>query len=1618
MKKRKVRSSQKGIALAVLAIIGIAIAALQLSFAQAETIPVAPTIVTAVYSTENLGQREVRLTITTNNATNQTYNQLYWRLQGTSWPSPSQRDTYNSSTWTQPANVGGIQIGAPTVSGTYEYQLQACNSAGCSSSNSISVSVPGTTTASAAPSSLLLDPAPTANTIYLKWTDNSSDETFFAIDRKFVSDGSYAGTLHWGTTGANITTFADTNVVAGQHYDYRVRACKGTSGAANEVCSDSINRSDAVTLSAPTSCTALSLTVDKSSYVKGDNVNYTYACSTPTSTTVIQQATVQVVKPTGPMTYVSGSNVTGPMSLGFSTSNLDAGAYTLRVCLDTACTASGMASWAFAVTNPANTSTTTIYSNPNWVRHTWTFKDGATDSSNILARSDSDYLAYITSVDTLCRTFTRSGTTTTWKAGSGTETNWQEFGIPNCSGTGTTSTTTTTTTTTTPPTTTTTTTPGSCSTGTKCAKGSWCSNGSKCFYPDSQIMCVAYSTGYAAASNIECPAGTTVCDPSDSSCVAPGQIVPYVSGKWCNQGQSYYSTDGKNMTCVSWSTTAPAGFSTCRPGDTSCIPENGYGPSTGYCTNAMKCYQKASDTDSKNDVFCAKMPMPAAGTTMMTASDVMCPSGYSLCSPTDASCKQKGDTWTDKGSYTCMSSQKCSTSTGGTCVGWSETCPTGSKYCSATDTNCIEPGEYKAIASTTATNSTTSYWCGGGNGMVFYSATQAYCEKKLMSATTTAAMMWTDADVKAVIAKLGAGWGFCAPGNTNCIEPGKTGPATGWCGWMPPMSAGNYSNMNTATSGTRTCPALDGVTVVTPPKTTCPLAPAIMCAIGLTAQTSINADGCSVTVCVAKPNPKICPLISPIICPAGQITRSSTNADGCSTTWCSSDENQMRECALGEMPMGANMCMMPKYRWNIAQKKFEKCDKAAAALPYVTVQGNSAAKYTNCQPVNSELDIEWQTRRNLVHPPEKDGEWYNPPWNSGDESLQYNPETDQFGKCENRYQTAAPMAPGSMPMYTPPCTPVPDVDMKWMLLKARAEYKMFKLWSAQKIAPQPLVQKLTPDVLLPAEPVDQVLPTDAQTQLEFSKLLQPVVPTALISAAQCNAYTREFKNNFSADKAFYKDAKRAYDQAVGYSDAAAVKALLDSAKDILNSVNATLTGKCDKDSMTKLREQFATLHTDIFSDLNSSLGDIRYFAEASQCRARLTKQKVKLMSYLKSAGSEEKRDSLQTLINGIDAKIKENVETKDVDYDAVDECTSYEDELDSEMSGEILFFNHDIQNVIDTIVNKKLESVMGLLKSQQEESGKTIESLLVKIAGFTAVLDSVKADLATSYAQGAQIPVAHRAEIQTTKDRLVTLANEVAPLLSTCSSGATLEKLRQYIGNVAVYNWVPEVGNDVERGVQVLATACKGGITQEDVTGFTVKFDQYVAQNAQLSYSEGITPSADVPSHAWYYVAYQKAYDAGYVTQGRPADTVIAQDALLMVLRATGASGVDGSCTLDAGSTVRNVSPYAACAVNLAQAKGLNLRKDMTTPISRSGVAEWIAKLTPEAAATTEATLSNVADIAGVPADLRTAIGKVIATGIMTGEGTAGANGKINFNPTGTLTRAALVVIVERLGAR
>jgi hypothetical protein len=71
-----------------------------------------------------------------------------------------------------------------------------------------------------------------------------------------------------------------------------------------------------------------------------------------------------------------------------------------------------------------------------WSNKTWTFKDGTTKSSSILSRTDSEYTAFISGIESDCRAKYFAG----WKSGAGDQTNWQGFGVPECSTTATTTT--------------------------------------------------------------------------------------------------------------------------------------------------------------------------------------------------------------------------------------------------------------------------------------------------------------------------------------------------------------------------------------------------------------------------------------------------------------------------------------------------------------------------------------------------------------------------------------------------------------------------------------------------------------------------------------------------------------------------------------------------------------------------------------------------------------------------------------------------------------------------------------------------------------------------------------------------------------------------------------------------------------------------------------------------------------------------------------------------------------------------------------------------------------------------------------------------------------------------
>ena len=81
----------------------------------------------------------------------------------------------------------------------------------------------------------------------LDWADNSGGTAGFLIERKTGTTGAFA---QIATTGAGVTTYADTTVPAATTFCYRVRATNsgGTSGYSNEACGAAAATGPALTI--------------------------------------------------------------------------------------------------------------------------------------------------------------------------------------------------------------------------------------------------------------------------------------------------------------------------------------------------------------------------------------------------------------------------------------------------------------------------------------------------------------------------------------------------------------------------------------------------------------------------------------------------------------------------------------------------------------------------------------------------------------------------------------------------------------------------------------------------------------------------------------------------------------------------------------------------------------------------------------------------------------------------------------------------------------------------------------------------------------------------------------------------------------------------------------------------------------------------------------------------------------------------------------------------------------------------------------------------------------------------------------------------------------------------
>ena len=131
-----------------------------------------------------------------------------------------------------------------TTGGTFYYRVRTFTS----EEESTYTNTASVTLALNAPSSLTATPSG-ENTINVAYTDNSSHETEYSIERSSDS-GSTWGQV--GTVGANVTSYSDTTTVPGISYEYRARAGNGVTFSAYSNTATAEN-----TLNAPTSLTAV-----------------------------------------------------------------------------------------------------------------------------------------------------------------------------------------------------------------------------------------------------------------------------------------------------------------------------------------------------------------------------------------------------------------------------------------------------------------------------------------------------------------------------------------------------------------------------------------------------------------------------------------------------------------------------------------------------------------------------------------------------------------------------------------------------------------------------------------------------------------------------------------------------------------------------------------------------------------------------------------------------------------------------------------------------------------------------------------------------------------------------------------------------------------------------------------------------------------------------------------------------------------------------------------------------------------------------------------------------------------------------------------------------------------
>ncbi len=208
------------------------------------------------------------------------------------------------------ANVTSYDDNGLSAGTTYYYRVRAANTYGNSAYTSEVSATTGTVPA--APSALSATPSSSLTSrITLSWTDNSSNETNFFVERSTVSG---SGFVQVATATANTVTIDDNGLAAGTTYYYRMRAANAYGSSAYT------SEASATTGSTPTAPSSLAGTPDSS--VMQINLTWTDNAANETAYTVERKLSTdatytQIASTSANVTSYSDSGVTTGLTYNY-----------------------------------------------------------------------------------------------------------------------------------------------------------------------------------------------------------------------------------------------------------------------------------------------------------------------------------------------------------------------------------------------------------------------------------------------------------------------------------------------------------------------------------------------------------------------------------------------------------------------------------------------------------------------------------------------------------------------------------------------------------------------------------------------------------------------------------------------------------------------------------------------------------------------------------------------------------------------------------------------------------------------------------------------------------------------------------------------------------------------------------------------------------------------------------------------------------------------------------------------------------------------------------------------------------------------------------------------------